>query len=384
MGWNLLKLIIGGTTCGISPGPSATENPDFLPESVPQAEADGVFSGPSVAEDPDSIPESASPAEADGVSPGPSVAEDPDSIPESASPAEADGVFSNPSVAEDPDSIPESASPAEADGVSPGPSATENPDSIPESASPAEADSSNDENDKNSEIIELLTAKFRAQLGENSEIPDDLIKLFTDNFYMILHLETDVKMKCFATDQSIRYAIKNHDLPTLARILDNKIGNPVRKEIKASGMGVFKKAKRKYNVSTLENKCYTTIGRFFSTRQVLWIEYAIEMENLEAVALFFIYHWHSTYSDNNKETDKKLNEFADFAFQHNLSKIELFIRKLFDSEYSDDTAVIDIRKELKKYPIYGKNAAEAIRRNVQFAGEIINILTEDPTQCYIL
>ncbi|MDR2372317.1 MAG: hypothetical protein LBD60_04180 [Puniceicoccales bacterium] len=309
MEWNLLKLIIGWTTCGISPSPSATENPDFLPESVPQAEADGVSPSPSVAEDPDSTPES-----------------------------------------------------------------------VPQ----AEADPSNDEDDKNSEIIELLTAKFRAQLGENSEIPDDLIKLFTDNFFMILHFETDVKMKYFATDQSIRYAIKNHDLPTLARILDNEIGNPVREEIKASGMEVFKKAKRKYNVSTLENKCYTTIGRFFSTRQVLWIEYAIEMENLEAIALFLIYRWHSTYSDNNKETDKKLNEFADFAFQHDLPKIELFIRKLFDSEYSDDTAITDIRKELKKYPIYGENAAEAIRRNVQFAVEIINILTEDRAQCYIL
>jgi hypothetical protein len=294
------------------------------------------------------------------------------------------GVSSSLLATESPDSTPEPAIPTEADREFLSLSATGNQEPMPESVSPVEADPPNDEDDKNSGIIELLTSKFRAQLGENSEIPDDLIKPFTDNFLMILHSEMDTKMKCFVVDQSIRFAIKNRDLLTLTQILDNEIGNPIREEIKANGMRFLKKSTRKYNVSTLENKCRTAINRFFSKRQILWIEYAIEMENLEAIALFFIYHWHLTYSDNNEEIDKKLNEFADFAFQYNFSEIELFIRKLFDSEYSDDAVVKDIHKKLKKYPIYGKNADEAIEGNVQCARIMVNTLTEDLTQYYIL
>jgi hypothetical protein len=64
-------------------------------------------------------------------------------------------------------------------------------------------------------------------LGEDSEIPDDLIKPFADNRSEILHLELNEKVKFFVNDQSIRHAIEKHGLLTLARILDNKIGHPI-------------------------------------------------------------------------------------------------------------------------------------------------------------
>jgi hypothetical protein len=107
------------------------------------------------------------------------------------------------------------------------------------------------------------------------------------------------------------------------------------------------------------------------------------MENLEAITLFFIYHWHSTYSDDDKEINKQLNEFADFAFQHNLPKIELLIKKWFDTEYSEDETATSIREELENYPVYGKYAAQATRRNVQFTVTIADTLNEDPTRHYI-
>jgi hypothetical protein len=117
----------------------------------------------------------------------------------------------------------------------------------------------------------------------------------------------------------------------------------------------FKKSNKTQNGSTLENKCYATIGRFFNKRQVLWIEYATEMENLEAIALFFIYHWHSTYSDDEKEINKKVSEFADFASQHNLPKIELLI--------TND--LIPNAPKMKPQQAFVKNS-----KNTQFTGKM--------------
>jgi hypothetical protein len=136
------------------------------------------------------------------------------------------GAFPNPSAMGNPEPMFEPVLPAEADGVFPNPSATENPEPISESVPQAKADLQHDE-DENSETIELLTAKFRTQLGEDSEKPDDLIKPFTDNLSEILQLVLNDKMKFFVNDQSIRHAIEKHDLLTLTRILDNKIGHPI-------------------------------------------------------------------------------------------------------------------------------------------------------------
>jgi hypothetical protein len=424
MGGNLLKLIIYGTICGLfqslsavapaeadevllSPSatenpeptfesvalaeagevllsPSATENPEPMFEPVIPAEADEVLLSPSATENPEPMFESVALVETDEVLLSPSATENPEPTLESVALAEAGEVLLSPSVTENPEPTFESVASAEADEVLLSPSVTENLEPTFESVAPEETNFQGDEDDEDSEIEDLLKREFRAQLGEDSEIPNALIKLFTDNLLMILHLETDAKMKFFVIDQSVRYAIRNHDLPMLARILDNEIGNPIRQKIRAKGMRTLKKSIKKYNISTLENKCYATIGRFFSNRQTLWIEYAIEMGNLEAVALFFTYHWHLTYSDDNEETNKKLNECTHFAFQRGMFDIALLIRKLFDTKYSDDGTVTNIRETLGEYPIVGKNSPEAVKGNARFASTMANTLTEDLTRRYIL
>jgi hypothetical protein len=288
------------------------------------------------------------------------------------------GLFQSLSAMESPDRPPESIVSAE----TPGP--------VPESVVPAEPDPQSDEDSETSSIMVegkiikgQLGIMFRALWGEDSEIPDALMSLFTGHLFEILYLELNEKMKCFATDQSIRFAIKNHDLSMLARILDHEIGGPIRKEIKANGMQNFEEAEKEHNVSKLENKCYASVGRFFQETQVLWIEYAVEMGNLEAIALLFFYHWHSTYSDNEEKDNKKLNEIADSDFHYGMPQIELFIRKLFDGACLEEVIVRGVRKELIKYPVYGRDATQATRRNKQFVMAMIAALTEDLVRPYI-
>jgi hypothetical protein len=82
------------------------------------------------------------------------------------------GVLPNLSAMGNPEPMFEPVLPAEADRVFPNLSAMGNPEPMPEPVLQAEADLQNDE-EENSEITELLTAKFPAQLGEDSEILDD-------------------------------------------------------------------------------------------------------------------------------------------------------------------------------------------------------------------
>jgi hypothetical protein len=71
-----------------------------------------------------------------------------------------------------------------------------NPEPLSESVPQAKVDLQNDE-DENSETIELLTATFRTQLGKESEMPDDLTKPFIDNLSEIFHLELNEKKQFF-------------------------------------------------------------------------------------------------------------------------------------------------------------------------------------------
>ncbi|MDR2812479.1 MAG: hypothetical protein LBB05_01645 [Puniceicoccales bacterium] len=268
--------------------------------------------------------------------------------------------------------------------------ATQGPDSTHEEEGGIYSSSDEEDEDAknliviNSESVkQALQEKFCMERKRDSEKVDALISPFIENLCKILRLDMAEKVKFFAIQQTMLHAIENDDSLRIAQILNDEIGRSIYEKISKHGIGALTEAEKENNVTTLENECYTTIGRFFNERQVLWIEYAIEKGSLDAVALFIIYHWHSTYSDDEEKTNKKLNDLVLLAFQCEQFKIETLLRRLFDTECSEEVSIQEIRKDLKKYPAYGKDKSKVVKRNIQFMMRMTSTLTDDPARYYI-
>jgi hypothetical protein len=217
------------------------------------------------------------------------------------------------------------------------------------------------------------------KLQEIDSITEQSMKKFEEKLPDVLKTFKEKCMKFFVIDQCVRFQIQENDFGAFAQLLDETIGENIRQEIKKNDHQNSDEIKIRNSVDRLEDKCNKIVNSFGIEGQNSWIKLAIKKGRLEIIMLILIYNWQLMRSEG-EEISVELQELLKFAFQENQKKIVTLFKKLFKNNEQDEIERNEILEELKEYPVYGKNP---IKRNLQFASEIIERLTNDLTDHYI-
>ncbi|MDR3317300.1 MAG: hypothetical protein LBS71_00650 [Puniceicoccales bacterium] len=177
-----------------------------------------------------------------------------------------------------------------------------------------------------------------------------------------------------AIDQSIRQAIKAGDLEEVAKIFDDHLGQKWRDAETSRSMQKLLKSQAKYNLATLEQKCYKP------HKQQTWLGYAVQEGQTQIVALLFIYGASYLTIDNPEEVtnpEEVIQAYIQMAADYKHLKMQKFLENFWEILNDPAKEEREFYKKYKQFPVFRKDPQ---KRNIAYAKEIDRELGEDNTQ----